>query len=116
MDMNGKVDSDRIRLRHLAGKLHREDGPAFIDTNGNKAWCYDGKFHRENGPAIERTCGDREWYVNDDRHREDGPAIEYANGEIARYLNNRKYPFDEWCKVANITEEDKLLLMLKYVR
>ena len=37
-----------------------------------------GKLHREDGPAIEDSDGDKYWYLNDKLHREDGPAIERA--------------------------------------
>jgi hypothetical protein len=41
---------------HLSGKLHREDGPAWIQYRPDGsvllvAWHLDGKFHREDGPA-----------------------------------------------------------------
>jgi len=35
-----------------AGEWHREDGPAFIDTErGIEIWYKNGKQHRQGGPA-----------------------------------------------------------------
>ena len=48
----------------LDGRLHREDGPAIIRTDGHEAWFLNGQLHREDGPA--RTYVDRaeEWWYN----------------------------------------------------
>ena len=43
---------------------HREDGPAFINTD-YKAWWKHGKMHREDGPAIEWAAGDKFYYLED---------------------------------------------------
>jgi hypothetical protein len=34
------------------GRLHREDGPAKIHTNGSQKWLQNGDLHRKDGPAI----------------------------------------------------------------
>jgi len=34
---------DRTHKWHIDGKLHREDGPAVISDNGEKAWYLNGK-------------------------------------------------------------------------
>ena len=44
--------------------LHREDGPAVVDADGNKIWWLNGKCHRIDGPALERYDGFKSWYVN----------------------------------------------------
>lgn len=44
------------------GKLHRENGPAFIFLNG-KQWWYNGKLHREDGPACEYITGFNVYYI-----------------------------------------------------
>jgi hypothetical protein len=51
--------------------LHREDGPAFEDANGGKAWFINGKYHREDGPAFEDVNGYKEWYLNNERLTEE---------------------------------------------
>ena len=56
------------------GKLHREDGPAFIHRTGAEIWYYKGKVHRENGPALTFPDGEWRWYYKNKIHREDGPA------------------------------------------
>ena len=44
--------------------LHREDGPAIEDVDGNKEWWVNGKLHRLDGPAVEYSDGVKEWWVN----------------------------------------------------
>ena len=79
--------SDRI--------YHRIAGPAIIKP-GVEYWFKHGKLHREDGPAMidsrtfdekTYTVGDFEkleaemWYKNGELHRIDGPAIIYKNGD-----------------------------------
>lgn len=66
--------------------LHRENGPAYIRSDGRKEWWQDGKWHRIGGPAIEYSNGEKHWYQNGQLHREDGPAIEWADGYKRWYL------------------------------
>ena len=75
---------------HLNGKRHREDGPACVYANGDKAWYINDKLHREDGPAIERAEGNKWWYINDDLLTEDefnqrtNPVVEMTIAEIGR--------------------------------
>lgn len=86
----------------------------YVDKRGNKEWILHGVRHRLDGPAVE--CGDyyRAWYFYGERHREDGPAVEWDDGRISWWLDGKFYTFDEWCKWANISSEEKTLLVLKY--
>jgi len=59
-----KVDKYGTSRRYLGGKLHREDGPAIENVNGDKEWFFNNKRHRTDGPAIEYADGDKEWFVN----------------------------------------------------
>ena len=45
-------------------QLHRDNGPAIIDVNGNKKWYKYNQFHREDGPAIIHKNGSKEWWKN----------------------------------------------------
>ena len=78
----------------LNGKLHREDGPARVWTDGDKEWYLNGLRHREDGPAVD-YYGDqyKEWYVNGQLHREDGPAVKWHGRE-------------EWCVNGKLHRED----------
>lgn len=52
------------------GDIHRDGGPAFISSDGNKQWMQHGKVHREDGPAIEWNDGrtdDKWWYYRNER-------------------------------------------------
>lgn len=52
------LEDGTVRI-YKNGKLHSENDPAIIGTNGNKVWCINGLWHRENGPAFLSENGDR---------------------------------------------------------
>lgn len=72
------------RVWRRNGRLHRENGPAFITINDDgevvaESWFFNGMHHRTDGPAHvafddDGTLRVEEWWVNDKKHREDGPA------------------------------------------
>ncbi len=76
------------------GKLHRENGPAFIRLNGYKVWWQNGKRHREDGPAIITNRGTKMWFKNDKLHCENGPAIEYKDGKKEWFKNGQRHRED----------------------
>jgi hypothetical protein len=78
----------------LHGKLHREDGPAFVWFDGSQEWYRHGKRHRENGPAVENAKGTKQWFRNGLLHREDGPAIAYADGSQVWYREGKLHRED----------------------
>jgi len=71
-------------------QLHREDGPAVIRSNGDKAWYINGQLHREGGPALEYANGTKMWFIHGKRHREDGPAVINAQ-KTEWYLNDMRH-------------------------
>lgn len=80
------------------GKLHRENGPAFVGYNGeSECWLINGLYHRENAPAI-KDRDSKYWYLNEKLHREDGPAIEYNDGYKEWWLDEIKYTEEEYNK------------------
>ena len=81
--------------------LHRENGPAIENINGDKFWCKEGKYHREGGPAIENINGDKFWCKEGKYHREGGPAIEHANGDKLWFLEGKEYTEEEYNKAMN---------------
>ena len=96
------------------GNYHRDDGPAIIYASGHKAWLQHGRFHQDNGPAVIQANGDTEWYQYGKLNRTDGPAIEFADGRGFFWLNNRHLPFDEWANEVDLSDEDKVMMKLKY--
>lgn len=85
------VDKDGNKFwSNAAGKLHREDGPAVIFSNGHQAWWRDGNLHRTDGPAIIFNDGEKHWLVNGKYHRTDGPAKISKKGKETWYLNDKK--------------------------
>ena len=100
--------------RDLNGYFHREDGPAIEYVDGAKLWFIGGNLHREDGPAVEYVDGTKLWYINGESHRVDGPAIEYADGPKEWYINGDEYSFEDWLDQLQISDEEKILLCLKW--
>jgi hypothetical protein len=63
--INPKVDEDGNKeWRNSKGQLHRENGPAWEDSDGGKYWLQNDEYHREDGPAIIWADGSKFWWVN----------------------------------------------------
>ena len=107
---SGEIESKQWWIN---GKLHREEGPAFIEYSKSGeieyvAWWLNGKRHRTDGPAMLKyyESGEiqhEEWYLNDELHREDGPAgIEYYDSNTKDiykeyyFLNGKNFSQEEW--------------------
>lgn len=78
------------------GCFHKEDGPAFIDGDGNRLWFRHGLRHRDGDePAYTAKNGDKGWYKNGKLHREGKPAVEYADGTVEWWLEGLKLTDNE---------------------
>ena len=73
-----------------------------VYENGNREWWQNGQLHRTDGPAIENANGNRswfqQWWQNDKRHRLDGPAVEYANGHKEWWIEGKQLTQEEFNK------------------
>ena len=87
-----------------------------IDKFGNKFWYNSNrKFHRDDGPACEYSNGTKHWFQHGVRHRDDGPAVEWANGDQSSwFLHDQHMSFDEWLDAVDISDENKVMMKLKY--
>lgn len=47
-------------------------------------------------------------------HRTDGPAIVYTSGYNNWMLDNHEYSFNEFCKKTNLSDEEIIILRLKF--
>ena len=82
----------------------QSDG-SYIDHDGDISWYNEiGEWHREDGPAIISINGDVEWWYNDTQYTSD----------VEWWYNDTQYTFDGWCIVLNKTDEEKMLLRLRY--
>ena len=52
--------------------------------------------------------------TNGEFHCEFGPAIEHPSGKVFYYLHGRYYSLDAYCKELNLSDEDKVVMKLKY--
>jgi len=84
-DTKGSINYNRYH-----GELHRDDGPAVINSTGTKKWYYHGKLYRDDGPAIIFSNGMKEWMYHGELHRDDGPAIIYSDGDKEWFLYGKK--------------------------
>lgn len=110
-----RMNASGIQYCKSSEYLHKEDGPAVVDHDGNQFWFFNNTQHREDGPAVICTNGTRMWYINGQLHREDGPAVMWSSHMIAWYLDGICMEFDEWCEKTNKTDEEKAILKLKYL-
>ena len=62
------MQNGNISFHNSKGKLHREDGPAIIYSDGYKAWYLNGEMHREDGPAVILSNGYKFWWINGNRY------------------------------------------------
>lgn len=83
------LDGEVIWLQYSV--IHCKDGPAVIDKNYER-WVRFGKTHRVDGPAVVYKDGDLSWYVN-------GTQI---------------FDYDQYQQVTNSSDEEMLLLKLKW--
>jgi hypothetical protein len=83
------IGTNGVEKWYKNGRLHREDGPAFI--NGYiKEWWLNGEPHRDNGPAVDDGKGNLEYWVHGKLHRENGPAIISSYGMYLWYFNDKE--------------------------
>jgi hypothetical protein len=76
-----RIDKNGIkRYYNSLGQLHRLDGPAVINPDGNQLWYHNGKLHRENGPAANFFNGTQKWYMDGD---------EMSSVEVLQLLLNK---------------------------
>ena len=78
------------------GQLHREDGPAVVDANGASAWYQNGRLHREDGPAVVWPDSVSAWWFKGVRHRIGGAAVIYADGTCYWFLQGRELSEEEF--------------------
>lgn len=56
----------KIEYRNTKGELHREDGPAVFQPEGDyRSWWLNGRMHRDDGPATIYEDGSVVWYLHD---------------------------------------------------
>lgn len=90
IDPNGDVGTHRGSAWAWClpnGQFHRQDGPAYDDTDGTVAWYRNGKLHRDGAPAwVNETTESEQWWFNGLLHRHDGPARTTGpNGDITEW-------------------------------
>jgi hypothetical protein len=74
--------------------LHREDGPAVDNPNGDKYWYINNQLHRKGGPAIALANGCEKWYWHGKLHRKGGPAITFPSGATQYWFENQLHRED----------------------
>lgn len=79
---------------YYLGRIHRTDGPALLNADGDKIWYKWGGIHRVGGPAVTRVTGKKVWWENDKVYRRHGPNIIEADGTM-RWMNDKSQPHRE---------------------
>lgn len=76
----------------------------YIDPDRNffeLYWYVNGKLHKEDGPASIYSNGQQNWVVNSKRHRIGGPACQYLDGHKEWYIDGKCYSENEYWKLVN---------------
>lgn len=71
-------------------------------------------WHNTNGPARIFSNGDLEYRQYGYLHRLDGPAVIGGRHHWKYWIDGNFYHFDDFCKVTNKTNEEKVILKLTY--
>jgi|SRR5690606_25391203 len=74
-----KVYDNRTEWYNSDNKIHRDDGPAYVHSNGYKSWWKNGKRHRDDGPAVEYPNVVKRYFLED---------IEYDEYEYFKKINS----------------------------
>jgi|TARA_R110000765_G_scaffold381040_1_gene472266 hypothetical protein len=74
-----------------------------------------GAVEQSDGSYVDEFAA-TSWYNEEGSlHREDGPACIYDDGSVNWCLNGLTYPsFNAWCNKLNKTDEEKMMLRLRY--
>jgi hypothetical protein len=60
--LEGKYEAT---LWYRNGVVHRDDGPAYLNSDGTEVWYRNGRIHRDDDlPAVIEACGWREYWVD----------------------------------------------------
>ena len=54
---------------------HEVNGLFSYSASSSIYFLKNGAYHREDGPAWLNSVGQREWFIDGDWHREDGPCV-----------------------------------------
>ena len=73
-------------------------------------------LHREDGPAAVYSNGDKAWYIHGKRHREDGPAVTYYDGRVEWALEGRAYSKEGWFNALSKENQIKMLYSEYFIK
>ena len=93
------VCTDGYKFYYINGELHNPHGPAVVYPDGYKAYCMHGRLHNAHGPAVTCADGHKEHWINGQLHNPNEPAIIYADGDKAYCINGKnltKSEFKAW--------------------
>ena len=96
-------------------------GKWFSEMNAREVYIIEFDAEEQSDGSYVDRSGDVYWYNEEgDIHREDGPAVvweppsAYAASYTAWWLDGKEFKFDEWIKLTPISDEQKMLLRLRY--
>jgi hypothetical protein len=73
---------------------------------------HSGAVEQSDGSYLD-DFGDISWYNRRGQyHKEDGPAV--IDGRLHWYYLGVEYNFNLWCMLLNKSDEDKMMLRLRY--
>lgn len=110
-----KIRKDGSYRWEINGKLHREDGPAFICPSGK-----DFRHQRDDdgvpvGVEPEIECPIEAWYTHGKKHNPKGPAVKWLDGRQEYWLDGEELKQEEWLlKTAQLFKDESVGRTLYY--
>jgi hypothetical protein len=84
---------------------HREDGPAYINTDGRIEWWFEGEKHREDGPAVfYKKLDIKKWFKENKNIELDDSLIVY--NENFAYIENDDILIENLEMMDEVNEND----------
>lgn len=86
-----------------------------INKHGDQIWRNEhGEVHRDGEPAEIWPDSTKIWRQYGEYHSEYGPAVIYPDGHVSWVLDGNYYTFEDWLKKVDRSDEEKVMLKLKY--
>ena len=80
------LEDGTIRYYDDWDRLHRDDGPAIIGTEGEESWYKHGQLHREDGPALILSGGFLVYYKDGEELNEEERKQTILKSKLTKLL------------------------------
>lgn len=101
-------------VKMIVKRTNFGDAERVEHADGSVGWYLHDKPHRKGGPALTFPDGKEIWCIDGGYHRIGGPAILGGNAMTTWWINNAKVDSKEYQSYTGCSNEELLVLILKY--